>query len=46
MALVKITGAEKAKCLNPGQEYEVESAVAEKLYKKGEAVKPKAAKAE
>ena len=46
MALVKITGADKAKCLTPGHEYEVESSLAEKLYKKGEAVKPKATKAE
>lgn len=46
MALVKITGADKAKCLTPGTVYEVAAAVAEKLYIKGEAVKPKATKAE
>lgn len=40
MSLVKIIGSEKAKCLTAGMVYEVEAAVAEKLIKKDEAVKP------
>lgn len=44
--IVKITGSDKAKVLEAGKEYEVESAVAEKLIKKGEAIKPKVGKQE
>lgn len=47
--IVKVIGANKAKALTPGKEYEVEQSIAANLIKKGEAIDPtakKAAKAE
>lgn len=45
--MIKVFGAEKAKCLKTGEEYLVEKQVGEKLIKKGEATAiKKAAKAE
>ena len=41
--MIKINGAEKAKCLKAGEEYLVEKSVGEKLIKKGEATATKKA---